>query len=187
MKNEPVLEKIAGISSASVAAKTGRTWAEWLKRLDTAGAATMTHGEIARHLHEQEGVPGWWSQMVTVGYEQARGRREKHQTTKGFSANISRTIAAPVAALAAAWEDEAARAAWLGRKRLAIRKGTPGKVFRCTWTDGTSRVAAYFTAKAAAKCQVAVEHSQLESGEDVAKQKAFWTRALGKLKDTLEA
>ena len=36
----------------------------------------MSHKEIAEYLNEKRGVPGWWSQMVTVTYEQERGLRE---------------------------------------------------------------------------------------------------------------
>ena len=54
------------MADAAVAAATGRDWAGWKDRLDSRGAADMPHAEIARLLHA-EGVPHWWSQMVTVG------------------------------------------------------------------------------------------------------------------------
>jgi hypothetical protein len=39
--------RTAGISSEAVRKATGRTWAEWLRLLDKAGAKKMAHGEIA--------------------------------------------------------------------------------------------------------------------------------------------
>jgi len=54
-------------------AKTGRTWSEWVELLDAMGATSMAHRDVARALHRDHDVPGWWAQMVTVGYElQAR-------------------------------------------------------------------------------------------------------------------
>ena len=78
-------ETYAGISADAVRAKTGKGWAEWFAVLDQAGAAKWPHKEIASFLHEQE-CGDWWSQMVAVGYEQARGLRVKHQTADGFTA-----------------------------------------------------------------------------------------------------
>ena len=71
--------RFAGVGSEAVARATGRAWDEWLKVLDRAGAKTMPHKEIALLLSRKFDVPDWWSQMVTVGYEQARGLRAVHQ------------------------------------------------------------------------------------------------------------
>ena len=68
-------EYIPGMSDAAVKAKTGKDWAGWFGALDKAGAANLNHPQIARLLHEKHGVAGWWSQMVTVEYELARGLR----------------------------------------------------------------------------------------------------------------
>ena len=39
---------------------------EWFALLDAWGATGHSHTEIARWLHETHGVPGWWSQNITV-------------------------------------------------------------------------------------------------------------------------
>src|SRR5262245_42305997 len=65
----------AGVSDEAVRAKTGKTWPQWFKLLDARGARRMKHAEIAEMLHDELGVPPWWSQMVTVGYERVRGKR----------------------------------------------------------------------------------------------------------------
>src|SRR5436305_706796 len=98
----------AGISSDAVNAKTGKGWAEWFAVLDEAGAAKWPHKEIAKFLHEHA-CGDWWSQMVTVGYEQARGLRVKHQTADGFTAGASKTVDVPVAALFKSWTDDKTR------------------------------------------------------------------------------
>ena len=93
------------ISDEAVAAKTGKSWSEWFKLLDRAGAKKMTHQQIAAHLDEHCGVGPWWTQMVAVNYEQARGLRDKHQKPEGFEISVSRTIAAPVGKALKAWTD----------------------------------------------------------------------------------
>src|SRR5713226_7172115 len=103
----------AKISSEAVQKRTGKTWDEWFAVLDAAGARKMTHQQIAAVLGEQYDVGGWWEQMLTVGYEQARGLRLKHQLSDGFSISRSKTITAPLGELFAAWKDKRKRGKWL--------------------------------------------------------------------------
>lgn len=70
--------------------------------------------------------------MVTVGYEQARGLRDKHQKTDGFSASVSKTLSVPLGRLFEIWSDEQTRAAWLGES-FTVRKATQNKSMRVTW------------------------------------------------------
>jgi len=179
-------EKYGGIGSDAVLAKTGRTWTEWIAALDKAGAGDWPHKRIAEHVHEEFGCPGWWSQMVTVGYEQAKGLRVKHQTATGYNANASKTIAVPVAKLYKAWTDPKVRDKWLiGAKKIVVRKATPNKSMRITWTDGKTSLEVGFYPKGAGKSQVAVQHSKLSSVKDVEMMKKCWRGALDKLESQL--
>ncbi len=176
----------AGIGSAAVRAKTGKGWDEWFAILDKAGADKWPHKEIAAYLHEQE-CGDWWSQMVTVGYEQARGLRVKNQTTDGFTAGASKTIAAPVAELYQAWANANKRAKWLPDSAdIAIRSNTANKSMRIVWTDGTSSVVVMFYSKGANKSQVTIERRKLKSGKEVKEVKDYWVAALEQLKSLLE-
>ena len=95
MKKTEKNQKIAGISSEAVKAKTKKNWAEWFAILDKAGARKMNHTQIAAYLYEKENCSGWWSQMVAVGYEQAHRMRQKHQTPRGwYEISRSKTIGA---------------------------------------------------------------------------------------------
>lgn len=87
----------------SVRDATGRTHDEWFAILDEAGASEWRHAEVAAWLSADQGVDPWWSQHVTVAYEQARGIRDPGQRQDGsFEASVSRTVALePVAALEA--------------------------------------------------------------------------------------
>src|SRR5688572_10304840 len=54
----PDYAALAGLSDATIAAKTGANWEEWTRRLDAIGAAAKPHGEIARYVNEELGVDG---------------------------------------------------------------------------------------------------------------------------------
>ncbi|MBM7505435.1 hypothetical protein ACFPER_18265 [Agromyces aurantiacus] len=85
----------------SVREATGRSREDWFATLDDVGAAEWRHAEIAAWLAGDQGVDPWWSQHVTVAYEQARGIRDPGQRQDGsFEASVSRTVPLePVAAL----------------------------------------------------------------------------------------
>jgi hypothetical protein len=178
-------DPIAGISDAAVAAKTGKTWSQWCKVLDKDGAKELPHKDIAILVSKKHGVGPWWSQMVTVGYEQARGLRKKHETPRGWQASASKTIDVPVQVLYGAWSNARMRARWMRSERLTIRKKNANKSMRITWPDETS-VEVNFYAKGEAKSQVAVQHSKLKKQADVVRAKKSWGEALGSLKELLE-
>jgi uncharacterized protein YndB with AHSA1/START domain len=178
--------RYAGVGSDAVMRATGRAWDEWLKVLDRAGAKTMPHKEIALLLSRKFEVPDWWSQMVTVGYEQARGLRVVNQNASGFAASASRTVGTAVDRLYDAWSDPKLRARWLLDAPLEVRRSTDGKSMRMTWTAGGSDVDVGFFAKGAGKSTVQVQHGKLKSAAAVARQKRFWTDALDRLKALLE-
>ncbi len=178
--------KPAGISDATVKARTGKGWSEWFAILDDAGAVKRGHKGIVALLSEHHRVGPWWRQMVTVAYEQERGLREKHQTPEGFQISARKTIAAPVAGVFAAWADDEARAKWLRAKDLTVRRATPGRSMRITWGDGTSSVDVNFYARGPEKSQVVVDHKRLADADEVARMKAFWSEALDALKKIVE-
>jgi hypothetical protein len=177
--------KTAGISDAAVRAKTGKTWAQWCNVLDKAGAKKMSHKEIATYVHDVLHLPPWWSQMVTVGYEQARGLREKHQTTAGYQMSASKTFTEAAATVFEAWVDAKTRNRWLPQAPLTIRKATPHKSLRISWDDGKNSVDVMFYPKGDAKCQIAVDHRKLKDARDVARLKKYWAEALHRLQKML--
>jgi len=179
-------EYIPGMTDAAVKAKTGKDWAGWFGALDKAGAAQLKHPQIARLLHEKHGVPGWWSQMVTVEYELARGLRVRHQTAAGFSVSASKTIATTLSALYAATANAAKRKEWFPKGELAVSSQTKNKYFRGSWNDG-ARLEIGFYAKEGGKAQIAVQVNKLAKRADVDRERAAWKAALLKLQKLLEA
>ena len=185
MKTKEQDRRIASIGDAAVKAKTGKSWDEWIAVLDTAGAMKMAHSEIATYLHEKQGVPDWWCQMVTVGYEQAKGLRGKHQVVGGYQISVSKTLEVPLPAAYKAWADDKARARWLPGETITIRKANLNKNLRVTWSDGKTNLDVAFYEKGAAKCQVVVQHDKLPGAAQAERMKAYWKAALERFKDIL--
>ncbi|MFA4841635.1 MAG: DUF4287 domain-containing protein [Agrococcus sp.] len=84
-------------------AATGRTHDEWRDLLEAAGALDWTHRQIADWLVTEHGVEPWWSQGITVDFEQDRkGRLPGQQADGTFSVSRTRTVPGErLAALAA--------------------------------------------------------------------------------------
>lgn len=178
---------LAGISDDAVRDKTGRDWAEWVAELDAIEAESMPHRDIAKHLGSEVGLPGWWAQMVTVGYERIKGLREIGQRRDGtYEVNKSKTLPVPVERLYRAVRDTRLRRRWLSGAELAVRKTTPGKSMRATWDDDTP-VEISFVAKGEHKSQLALQHRKLASKRRVEAMKAFWSERLEALAELLDS
>jgi hypothetical protein len=187
-----------GMSDEAIRRGTGKGWEEWFALLDKWGASDRTHTEIATWLNEVQGVGGWWSQGVTVGYERARGRRALGQLVDGFAASASKTVAVPLERLSEAFTDAKVRARWLPRAPFTVTTATPGKAVRGRWEDaavavagargaaGHSRVEIGLYGKGDAKSQAAIQHSKLRDAESAARMKAFWRERLEALQKLLE-
>jgi hypothetical protein len=177
---------LAGMSDATIKAKTGCTWARWVHALDHAGAHAWPHRDIAKHVREKYEVSGWWSQSVTVGYERIKGLRAIGQRRGGaYEAGKSKTVGVPLARLFRAFESARIRGRWLDGVKPAVRRATPEKSMRLTWPDGTS-VELYFQAKGAGRSQVFVQHGKLPDKASADRMKAWWAERLGALAAMLE-
>lgn len=178
----PDLAAQAGMADAVVAEKTGRTWKEWARALDRAGAAALSHTEIARIVHERFEVPGWWAQTVTVGYERIRGLREKGQRRDGsFEVSKTKTYPVPVAEL---WKWFCRCDLWLAGGKLRMSRAQKHKTMRMRWSDD-SPVEAYFLDKGPAKSAVSLQHRKLASRAEAARLRTYWSERLAALGELL--
>ncbi|HWN80724.1 MAG TPA: hypothetical protein VNM87_01390 [Candidatus Udaeobacter sp.] len=176
--------ELAGMSDAALQEKTGRTWKQWVTVLDRHEAAKMPHRDIARMVNQEYAIDGWWSQTVTVGYERIKGLRARGQRRDGtFEASKSRTYNVPVEVLFEAWADAKVRRRWLGAT-VRVRTATAPKWLRFNWTDGTL-IAVGFTAKGAAKSQVALSHTKLPDRATAERLKQYWAERLALLGELL--
>ena len=182
----PSLESRAGVADATIAARTGRTWQEWVRVLDADNAAAMPHRDIARLLRDRHGVGSWWSQSVTVGYERIKGLREPGQRRDGvYEASKSRTFDVPVGRLFRAWFVAATRRRWIGEP-ATVRTARAPKAMRLQWPDGTLVIAG-FTAKGAGRSVVALTHTKLASRAAADGARAAWAARLDALGQLLAA
>jgi len=176
----------AGISDEAVKAGSGKTWPEWFAILDAASATALGHKGIVALLAEHQRLGPWWRQMVAVTYEQERGLRQKHQTPAGFQLSVSRTVEVPADALFRAWMDEQSRATWLHGAELTIRRASPSKSLRITWSDG-STVEVSISSRGKTRSRMVLDHRRLRDAQAVALMKEYWGSALDALKAMLEA
>ena len=94
---------------------TNRSWDEWLLFMDGIGAKDLDHKQIALKVYyELEGTGveplGWWTQAVTVAYEQFIGRRIPGQRPDGtFQMSISKSTRLGMRELMDAWTRFAAQ------------------------------------------------------------------------------
>ena len=99
---------------APIERATGRSWDEWLRFMDGIGAPDLDHQAIARKVHaELDGTmeqAGWWTQSVTVAYEQHIGRRIPGQRSDGtFQLSVSRSTPHGMDELMEKWRGFAAQ------------------------------------------------------------------------------
>jgi uncharacterized protein YndB with AHSA1/START domain len=183
---EAKLQSSPRMSDEAVAAKTGKAWHEWFEVLDAAGAGDMPHKDIAMYLHEQQGVPAWWAQMVTNEYEKARGRRVLHEKPGGFEISRSKTIAVSIDRLYDAWSDESQREKWLPGHSIEITTARENKSIRARWHDGGTTISVDFYAKGDEKTQVVIQHAKLTDADHAEAMKAFWGDTLDALQSMLK-
>jgi hypothetical protein len=171
---------------AKVRQNTGKGWRGWFRILDDWGAKDRTHTEIARYLMEEHGVPGWWAQSITVGYERARGMRAKYQTLGGsFQVSVSKTFPIGVGKLYRAFAETPQRNAWLERGTLKVRTTLRNRSVRFDFRDGTSRVVVSFDPKDRSKTTVTVQHERLPNARAVEEMRGMWKEHLKRLAEVL--
>lgn len=168
------------ISDDTVKAKTGKDWSGWFRVLDRAHAAKLPHKEIARLLVTKHKIPGWWSQMVTVEYERARGLRAMHEQGDGFSFTLSRTLPVSLDKLYAAAADAKRRTRWFPKGLFTATSQTENKYLNGRW-KGVAKLTAGFYAKGAQKAQIAVALSKLKDAASREAERTAWKAALEKL------
>jgi len=163
---------------------TGRSWQEWLGLLDKAGAGagSLDHQQI--HDLAMQWVPGadrWWGQMVSTGYERARGLHEKAQARAGrFKASISKTLPVPLFAAFAAWADQSLRRGWLDAADLDFTRLNAGRNIRARWPDG-SVLDIRFDSTSPDQCEIVVDATKLADAGAAERAKAFWQEQFERL------
>ncbi len=179
--------------------------------LDRLGAQKMSHKNIARMLYDKyldKGIPGksrgWWSQMVTVEYEYARGKRTVGETEgAGYEIGVQKAFSIPQKK---AWEmlTKTGRDLWLGKtSNIKFKKGfryktregvtgeirtiVPGEKLRLTWQPKNwpkaSTVQIYLLChrNRPKKTMIHFHQEKLASGQVRSQMRRHWQSVLGKM------
>jgi len=174
------------ISNEAVKKSTGKVWSEWFALLNKAGAKKMEHKAIAEMLHKKLGLSGWWSQMVTVQYEQEIKGRKKHSKPEGYQISKSKTLSFSASKVFSVVQYPALRKSWLKGPDFSITKSMKNKSIRGKWVDDKTNVEFQFYPKEKAKTQLVVQHSKISSEKEAEKLKKYWERNLNLLTKYLE-
>lgn len=162
-----------GHTDDAIRANTGRDWEQWRALIDAWPGHADGHAAVAAWLHDEHGVPGWWAQSVTVGWERITGRRLKHQMADGtFTANRSATITIDPDALRELLLDADGRAALFPGMDVTLRSRPTSKNLRLGFEDGIAEVAV--APRDDGRATVSVAHTKLGSPDEVEHWKAFW-------------
>jgi hypothetical protein len=191
------------VSDAKVRERTGHGLDHWYAVLDRFGAVAKGHTAAARHLRQDHGVDGWYSQGITVSFERARGLRAVNQRVDGvFEVSASKVVKGSPADVAAAFTRPRRRAAWTAGldpglvAALAAALGAPASkgfviradgLGRCRYRWGTTTVQLHAQSKAGGKTVVTVANAKLPDAATVEIRRRQWRTALTALAAWLAA
>lgn len=166
------------ISEDAILKGTGQPWSHWLHWLHGIEASELSHKDIASKLSEQNGISGWWAQMLTVQFEQAIGRRVAGQDCSGsFSVTASKTMPGSMDDALASWQQHMKDCTAFSD--IAISRGPDisstekWRYWRCGLADG-SRVNINIYQKSPDKASLSIQHEKLESTEQVEHWRSYW-------------
>lgn len=174
------------ISDEAVKKSTGKNWKQWFSILNKTVAKKMGHKDIAILLSEKYHLPDWWSQMVTVQFEQELKGRKKHETANGYQISKSKTLPFAASKIFNAVHSPSERNLWLKDSEFKITTSTKNKSIRGKWSDGKTNLEFQFYHKDKSKTQVVIQHSKISSAAKDANMKLYWGKNLLSLKKYLE-
>ncbi len=113
------------MSDEAILSATGHRLSHWLKVLDEFDVARNGHTAAAQLLEDKHGQSFWWSQQITISYEQERGLRLPGQRADGkFTVNVAKTIEVSVEKAFEAWSTGSGWSAWFTKgAKLDFQKG----------------------------------------------------------------
>lgn len=174
-------DSLIGMSPEAIRNGTGRDWDEWIRLLDEAGGASMTHTELAKYVLDNYDLSVWWGQGVAIGYHTAKGLRPKGMTSKGFAANASKTLSIPLNRLWKLWADDDLRAQWLDPDLLTVSSASENRTFNAKYNPDGTRISINFSAVGDDRSKFGLQHAGLANAEEIEERKAFWKAAIERL------
>ena len=183
-----------GVTDEKSREKTGHGLDHWFALLDRFGGVEKGHSALARHLYDDHGVPGWYSQGITVAYERARGARSVNQRVSGdYEVSVTKTVNGDTGAVVRAFADAKRRRKWLpaadaelaaaltaaleakSSKGFVVRPDGLGR-YRYKWS--TTTVQFYLIPKGDGRTSVVVTHLKLPDRAMLETRRLQWRAAL---------
>jgi len=173
---------------------TNRTWDDWLAFMDAIGAKGLDHHGIALKVYEElDGTVeplGWWTQAVTVAYEQWIGRRIPGQRPDGtFQTSVSKATKVGMRELMDRWVAFAAGDAFV-QGVVAAEVKVSGTDKRITWrtraADG-SQVVVTSEPKSNGTASVVATQIGVPTHEANLEARENWAAAVARFLATLTA
>lgn len=166
---------------AAIEDTTGITWEDWVSYLDTQKARNLSHKEIADIVHEkikEQESAGWWSQSVTVAYEQHIGRREPGQRSDGsYEMSVSKTFDGTMDEALEEWVHMTSDLTGFNgvsfEKEPTWSETEKWRNWRVALSDG-SRVAVGIYQKSNDKASLGLGHMKLQNKEAADEWREFW-------------
>jgi hypothetical protein len=166
------------ISDEAIQKATGKTWDQWYRILAEKRAETMPHKEIAEWLHDEQQVPPWWCQMLTVKFEQVIGRRKPGEVGKGeYSVGVSVTQPLSIDEAMAWWLDKVKSEKDFNgirpKEEPRVSQTPKWRYWRVKLADG-SVVYVNITEKASGKASIQVTQEKLADEQAVDYWRQYW-------------
>jgi uncharacterized protein YndB with AHSA1/START domain len=196
------LESDHPVTNAGAKTATGKTLDQWFKELDAWDGLKKGRRATVNHLYDQK-VELWWCTTIAVEYEKHHDVRKKDGLHEGYFICSTKTIAAPVEEVFAAWSNSEALGKWFGKAtkadvkdggRYENKDGDKGaflrirknKDIRLTFENAAfsapSQVDAQFQDKGKGKTQLMVNHTRIQTRAEADGLRAAWAEALDQLK-----
>lgn len=194
------------ITEEACQAETGKTITEWIAALEVQGEISRKRREAISWLYDGvgRGKDVWWPTTIWVEKERRGGVVQKDGRAEGYTICSTKTIAAPVEAVYAAWIGEGP-AKWWGEEPTAAEdasisdaKGNQAtairvrenKDLRYKWqTAGEGDITVFdvtFVDKGKGKTLVTLTHQRLQTREEADGLRRAWGEAFDRLKKVLE-
>lgn len=195
------------LTDSAANAATGKTTRQWFKHLDDHGGLDAGRRALVQQLYSEEKLDEWWATTLVVEYERERGQKEKDGKPKGYAICVTKTIAAPLDRVYAAWTDASSLDGWLGNKtRIELEvdgtfqnadgdRGTfmrirENKDLRFSWDHETrapgSQVDVAFAARPKGKTGITLNHARIQDRRHADELRTGWGAAFDTLKTNLE-
>jgi uncharacterized protein YndB with AHSA1/START domain len=195
------------MTNEAAKAATGKTLAEWFTALDAREGLKGGRRAVGNYLSEQQ-IDPWWCTTIAVEYEKHHDQRKKDGLYEGYFICSTKTIAAAIDEVFAAWASGERLSEWFGPATTATVKDggafenedgdrgqylrvRPNKDLRLSFANplfsAPTQVDVQFQDKGKGKTGLLVNHTRIQTRAEADALRTAWAQALDRLKAICEA